>query len=114
MMNGNKNHELPKAQTKNLNGVKTNGPVEIEDYDPKSKNGEIKVVPVKNVSNANIKPNISSNAGPPVQTFENAPFKELMSQYEGVHHKIQPTIELQQALLMSTNFKEGAGIVNGT
>lgn len=37
-----------------------------------------------------------------------------MSQYEGVHHKIQPTIELQQALLMSTNFKEGAGIVNGT
>ena len=41
MMNGNKNQELPKAQNKILNGVKANGAIQIDDHDPKSKNGEI-------------------------------------------------------------------------
>ena len=66
MMNGNKNQQLPKAQNNILNGVKANGAIEIDDHDPKSKNGEIKKLPEKVVSNPNPKPSVSSNAGPPV------------------------------------------------
>lgn len=66
MMNGNKNQELPKAQNKILNGVKPNSAIEIDDNHPKSKNGEIKKLPEKVVSNPNPKPSVSSNAGPPV------------------------------------------------
>lgn len=53
-------------------------------------------------------------AGPPISTFENAGFNDLMNQYEGTQQRIQPAIELNQAFQLSTNLKEAAGIVNGS
>ena len=36
-----------------------------------------------------------------------------MNQYEGVANRVQPTIALTQAMLMTSNLKEAAANING-
>lgn len=55
----------------------------------------------------------TAKEGAPLQSFEKANFEELLSHYEGVNAKVKPTLELAQALLMTSNLKEAAGNIQG-
>jgi hypothetical protein len=72
----------------------------------------------KNASN-NKNGNISMSqasmqlVAPPISTFQNIAFEELLAQYEGLEQKIQSSVQLNQALLMSSNLKETSGVING-
>lgn len=65
MLNGNQKVETPSLKGKELNGLKNNDAIDIDDFDPKSKNGEIKkpIEKVPQVLNGKpIPPNLQQGA----------------------------------------------------
>ncbi len=49
-----------------------------------------------------------------MQTFEKQPFKDKLTHQDGNVFNLNPTIELTQAFMMTSNLKEVACLLNGS